>query len=156
MKIYTLYIKQKVYFHFLLKTFLDKKRDNQTKSNKSINTKIKYSNLKGNNELETISDHIFTHARPNTNEQFGYYLAGLIEGDGYFGEHRFEIAFHENDTFLAYFIKKEIGYGSVLKLKNQRSVRYVLRHSKGLVKVLNLVNGKFLFKNKINQLFKHQ
>jgi hypothetical protein len=132
------------------------KRDNKTKSNKSINTKIEYSNLKGNNELETISDHIFTHVRPNTNEQFGYYLAGLIEGDGYFGEHRFEIAFHENDTFLAYFIKKEIGYGSVLKLKNKRSVRYVLRHSKGLVKVLNLVNGKFLFKNKINQLFKHQ
>jgi hypothetical protein len=132
------------------------KRDNKTKSNKSINTKIEYSNLKENNELETISDHIFTHVRPNTNEQFGYYLAGLIEGDGYFGEHRFEIAFHENDTFLAYFIKKEIGYGSVLKLKNKRSVRYVLRHSKGLVKVLNLVNGKFLFKNKINQLFKHQ
>ena len=131
-------------------------KENQIKSNKSIKTQIEYSNLEENNELETISDHICTHVRPNTEEQFGYYLAGLIEGDGYFGDHRFEIAFHDNNTFVAYFIKKKIGYGTVLKLKNQRSVKYVLRHSKGLVKVLNLVNGKFLFKNKINQLFKHQ
>jgi len=131
--------------------------ENKTKSNKSIITnKIEYNNIKEYNELETISDHIFTHVRPNTNEELGYYLAGLIEGDGYFGEHLLEIAFHENDTFLAYFIKKEIGYGSVLNLRHKRSVRYVLRHSEGLTKVLNLVNGKFLFKNKINQLFKHQ
>jgi hypothetical protein len=108
------------------------------------------------NEIETISDHISTHVKPNTNEELGYYLAGLIEGDGYFGYHRFEIAFHENDTFLAYFIKKEIGYGSVLNLKNKRSVRYVLRHSEGLKKVLILVNGKFLYTAKINQLLKHQ
>jgi hypothetical protein len=94
--------------------------------------------------------------RPKTNEELGYYLAGLIEGNGYFGDHRFEIAFHENDTFLAYFIKKEIGYGSVLNLKDKRSVRYVLIHFEGLKKVLSLVNGKFLFKDKINQLFKHQ
>jgi hypothetical protein len=136
-----------------------------TLSNKSIITKkIEYNSIKEYssqatkvyNELETISDHIFAHVRPKTNEELGYYLAGLIEGNGYFGDHRFEIAFHENDTFLAYFIKKEIGYGSVLNLKDKRSVRYVLIHFEGLKKVLSLVNGKFLFKDKINQLFKHQ
>jgi Cytochrome C and Quinol oxidase polypeptide I/LAGLIDADG endonuclease len=108
------------------------------------------------NELETISDHISTHVKPNTNEKLGYYLTGLIEGNGYFRDNRFEIDFHENDTFLAYFIKKEIGYGSVLKLKHKRSVRYVLKHSEGLKKLLNLINGKFLFKDKINQLLKYQ
>ena len=136
-----------------------------TLSDKSIiKKKIEYNSIKEYsgkatkvyNELETISDHIFTHVKPNSKEKLGYYLAGLIEGNGYLGEHRFEIAFHENDTFLAYFIKKEIGYGSVLKLKDKRSVRYVLRHSEGLKKVLSLVNGKFLFIEKINQLFKYQ
>nr|YP_009715266.1 hypothetical protein [Russula subnigricans]QGK88072.1 hypothetical protein [Russula subnigricans] len=140
-------------------------RKYSTLSNKFIvKNKIEYNNIneyngkaiKVYNEIETISDHIFTHVKPNTNEKLGYYLAGLIEGDGYFDDHRFEIAFHENDTFLAYFIKKEIGYGSVLKLKHQKSVRYVLRHSEGLKKVLSLVNGKFYFKEKINQLLKHQ
>lgn len=103
-----------------------------------------------------ISDHLIKHNKPKTDENFGFYLAGLIEGDGYFGDHRFEIAFNEVDTFLAYFIKKQIGYGSVLKLKNKNSVRYVLRHSEGLKRVLYLVNGKFLTNNKINQLLKHK
>lgn len=29
-----------------------------------------------------ISDHMSKHVRPETDEEFGYYLAGLIEGDG--------------------------------------------------------------------------
>lgn len=95
------------------------------------------------------------HKRPESEEEFGYYLAGLIEADGYFGDHRFEIAFHEDDTFLAYYIKKRIGYGSVLKLKGKKAVRYVLRHSDGFRKVLSLVNGKFRGIYKINQLLKH-
>lgn len=103
-----------------------------------------------------ISDHLIKHEKPQNDEEFGYYLAGLIEGDGYFGDHRFEIAFNEKDTFLAYFIKKQIGYGSVLKLKNKHSVRYVLRHSEGLKRVLTLVNGKFLTHYKIDQLLNHQ
>jgi len=103
-----------------------------------------------------ISDHVIKHTKPKTDEEFGYYLAGLIEGDGYFGDHRFEIAFNKEDTFLAYYIKKRIGYGSVLSLKNKHSVKYVLRHSEGLKKVLDLVNGKFLTDKKINQILTHK
>ena len=102
-----------------------------------------------------ISDHINKHTKPYKDDEFGYYLAGLIEGDGYFGDHRLEIAFHKEDIYLAYFIKKQIGYGSVLNLKNKNSVRYVLRHSEGLKRVINLVNGKFLSNYKIDQLLKH-
>jgi hypothetical protein len=105
-------------------------------------------------ENDHISDHLIKHNKPKTDEEFGYYLAGLIENDGYFGDHRFEIAFKKEDTFLAYYIKKRIGYGSVLKNKN--SVRYVLRHSEGLKRVLELVNGKFLTYKKINQLLIHK
>jgi len=107
-------------------------------------------------ENDHISDHLLKHNKPETDEEFGYYLAGLIEGDGYFGDHRFEIAFHKEDTFLAYYIKKQIGYGSVLSLKNKNSVRYVLRHSEGLKRVLALVNGKFLTNKKINQILTHK
>ena len=32
-----------------------------------------------------ISDHLGPHLRFTNNEDFGHYLAGLIEGDGYFG-----------------------------------------------------------------------
>lgn len=114
-----------------------------------------------------ISDHMNKHVRPKTDEEFGYYLAGLIEGDGYFDDHRLEIVFNEQDAFLAYFIKKQIGYGSVIKLggpshsltvggMEKKSVRYVLRHFEGLKRVLRLVNGKFLTNYNINQLLKHK
>jgi len=32
-----------------------------------------------------ISDHLKKDIKPKIDEDFGYYLAGLIEGDGYFG-----------------------------------------------------------------------
>jgi hypothetical protein len=107
-------------------------------------------------ENDHISDHLIKHSKPKTDEEFGYYLAGLIECYGYFGDHRFEIAFNKEDAFLAYYIKKRIGYGSVLSLKNKNSIRYVLIHYEGLKKVLNLVNGKFLTDKKINQLLTHK
>jgi len=103
-----------------------------------------------------ISDHLIKHNKPRTDEEFSYYLAGLIEGDGYFSDHRFEINFNKEDIFLAYYIKKRIGYGSVLNLKNKNSVKYVLRHSEGLKRVLDLVNGKFLTYKKINQILIHK
>ena len=102
-----------------------------------------------------ISDHLTKHKKPETDEEFGYYLAGLIEGDGYFGDHRFEISYHIEDISSAYYIKKRIGYGNVLFLKNKNSVRYVLRHKAGLLKFLSLVNGKFLGQNNIDQLIYH-
>jgi len=61
-----------------------------------------------------------------------------------------------DDISFAYYIQKRIGYGSVLFLKNTNTVRYVLRHSLVLKKVLSLVNGKLLGKNKIDQIIKHK
>lgn len=103
-----------------------------------------------------ISDHLRKHTKPDTDEEFGYYLAGLIEGDGYLGDRRIEIAFHIDDISSAYYIKKIIGYGSVLFLKGKNSVRYVLRHGVGLKKVFLLINGKLLGQPKIDQLIKRK
>lgn len=109
------------------------------------------------NELPKISDHISkkTHKKNLTDEQFGYFLAGLIEGDGWFGENTLHIIFHESDTSLAYYIKKRIGYGNIYKIKNKKAVRYVCKHSSGLSKILNLINGKFVSHFKYDQLIKH-
>jgi hypothetical protein len=112
-------------------------------------------NLPDVNQIYLISDHLPKHKKPDSNVYFGYYLAGLIEGDGCFSDRRLEIIFHENDIANAYFIKKFIGFGTVSKIKEKRAVKYVLRHMTGLYKVIGLINGKFRSENKINQWKKH-
>lgn len=132
-----------------------------------------------------ISDHLIKHKKPSfgsfdsNNVDFGYYLSGLIEGNGLFENHKLEIkfssygpygpygaygAYGEKDISLAYYIKKEIGYGKVIKETQNRpsnggetyGVKYVLVHSEGLKKVLNLLNGKLININTINQLLTHK
>lgn len=102
-----------------------------------------------------LSDHLTKYLKPLSDEAFGYYLAGLIEGDGYIGDLRIEIAFHMEDIQSAYYIKNRLGYGSVLTLKNKNSVRYVCRKSAGLELIYKLINGKLLGIHKINQLTKY-
>jgi len=94
------------------------------------------------NILKSISFHRPIHQRPLTDNQFGYYLAGLIEGDGCFIKGQIIICFHENDTFLAYYLKKRIGFGNVYKIKNKRAVKLIISNLKGLIKITELINGK--------------
>lgn len=46
-------------------------------------------------------------------QQLGFYLAGLIEGDGYFGPKKLEIAFHIKIISSAYLMQTYVGYGNV-------------------------------------------
>jgi len=47
--------------------------------------------------------------KPINSEDFGYYLAGLIDGDGHFSSaEQLVITFHNLDVYLAYYIKKKI------------------------------------------------
>lgn len=63
--------------------------------------------------------------KPQNIEQFGYWLAGLIDADGHIDkEGNISIYFHQRDLRVAYYIKKVIGYGSILKQKNSKSYRY--------------------------------
>lgn len=99
-----------------------------------------------------VRSHVPTHRKPLTNEEFGYYLAGLIDGDGCFTEKSLLIAFSEKDTSLAYYLKSYIAYGNVYKIKNKKAVVFTIAHSKGLIKVLSLVNGKLRYESKINNV----
>ena len=113
------------------------------------NTYNKYINL------PLISKNVSKHNSNLTDSNFGYFLAGLIEGDGWFGKKQLHIIFSEKDIALAYFIKKRIGYGHVYKIKNKKAVRYICKDKKGLLLILSLINGKFVSTHKFDQLVKH-
>lgn len=94
--------------------------------------------------IPIISDHVPTHKKPVRDEEFGSYLAGLIEGDGYIclvGSPNFTISFHVNDAPLAYYIKKRVGFGTVSKVKDKNALIYRANKS-GTIKIAQLINGK--------------
>uniref|UniRef100_UPI00257B0C6B hypothetical protein n=1 Tax=Heterobasidion abietinum TaxID=207833 RepID=UPI00257B0C6B len=115
-------------------------------------TKNTYTNYKN---LPLISLHVSNHKSNLTDNELGYFLAGLIEGDGWFGNKELHINFAEEDTSLAYYIKKSIGYGNVYKIKNKKAVRYICTNTIGLSLILSLINGKICSNLKYDQLIKH-
>ena len=131
----------------------------QSAGNFSISTKATASTkniYNGYIKLPKISEHVPNHNSNLTDSEFGYFLAGLIEGDGWFGKKELHIIFTENDTPLAYLIKKRIGYGNVYKIRNKKAVRYICKHTKGLSVILTLINGKLISFPKYNQLIKQE
>jgi hypothetical protein len=100
-----------------------------------------------------ICEHLGNHKKPGNDFQLGYYLAGLIEGDGCFSHNKLEIAFHEKDKSAAYSLRRQLGFGQIYTYsQNRKAVRFIISNIKGLKRVLNLVNGKFVCLAKINQL----
>ena len=94
------------------------------------------------NRVNLISDHIPIHKKPVKDEEFAFYLAGLIEGDGFINDKAINItiAFHLNDAPLAYYIKKRIGYGVIDKLKNKNVLVY-RANLQGCIVIAKLING---------------
>lgn len=107
--------------------------------------------------LSLISEHVSTPLKVSdlTENEFGYFLAGIIEGGGWFGDTVLHINFAENDISLAYLIKNRIGHGQVYKIKDKKAVRYICKNQKGLSIILSLINGKLLSKPKYEQLINH-
>lgn len=103
-----------------------------------------------------VSEHFPTHKKPETDTDFGYYIAGLIEGDGYLGKRGIEIVFHEKDVNTAFYIKKRIGYGSISKVKDKKAYKLSIFHKKGVETLFNLINGKFQGPYKIEQAIKNK
>ena len=58
-----------------------------------------------NENIKLISKHVPKHLKPARKDQFGYYLAGLIDGDGWFSKYAAYIVFYALDASLAYYIK---------------------------------------------------
>lgn len=102
--------------------------------------------------LNKISEHVPKHKSDFTDNEFGHFLAGLIEGDGWFGNKELHIFFSIDDSSLAYLIKKRIGHGNIYKIKNKKAVRYICKNQKGLSIILSLINGKLISHYKYEQL----
>jgi len=122
----------------------------------SIENKRTSETLRNKSVIKQISVHVPKHKKPINDNDFGNYLAGLIDGDGHFSNQlQLIIVFNEKDTSLAYYIKGKIGYGNVYKVKNKKATILVIAKKSGLVNVLNLINGKIRSENKINQINKN-
>ena len=110
----------------------------------------------GGENVKAISVHLPIHLKPLNDDQFGHYLAGLIDGDGHFslagGKQQLVIVFHSLDASLAYYLKNRLGFGSVKKVKDKNAFILVIAARKGLLKVINLINGKIRTESKFYQI----
>ena len=96
------------------------------------------------------------HTKPLDDNDFGHYLAGLIDGDGHFSKApQLVIVFNKEDEFLANYIKNRLGHGNVYPVENKEAVIFVVADAAGLRKVIKLINGKIRSENKINQINKN-
>lgn len=78
-------------------------------------------------------------------DPFFEWLAGVIDGDGHFnlsksGTARFTITMDIRDKKALYEIKHKLG-GSIYTMANANALRYQLSHRKGLIVLLNGING---------------
>lgn len=100
------------------------------------------------------------------NSELGYYLAGLMEGDGNIWTQRtirsptgriinpqIMYTFHKKDKPLYEHIKNVLGGGTFYHLKNSNACRYKICDKNTLIKTINLINGKFRTP-KIDYLYK--
>ena len=97
-----------------------------------------------------------------THENFGFYLAGLIEGDGNFYsrqrndspliKYSLTIAFHKRDEFTAIQIKNRLAQGTYVYSSTKSNCIRLEFQNLSLEKFFNLVNGKFVGPYKINQM----
>lgn len=110
--------------------------------------------IRNNTEnIKNISIHVPTHLRPLNDEQFGHYLAGLIDGDGHFNnQQHLVIVFSSPDVQLAYYIKEVIGFGHIRKVKDKNAYIYVISNKDGILRTINLINNKLRTTNKYNQI----
>jgi len=135
-----IYIKFKNYYYSL----------NFYINNKKLNRILRDHTLEVNETITTENE---------DNIKFSSYLAGLIEGDGciYIAKNKnasmIVITFHSKDIPLALIIQKNLGVGNIYKIKGRNAYNYTISDFKGLLKVVNLING-YMRTPKVIQLYK--
>ena len=104
-------------------------------------------------KIKPVTKHVPTHLKPDNDEHFGHYLAGLIDGVGHFSSNQqLILVFNLLDVSLAYYIKKRLGYGNVRKVKNKNAILLIIADKKGIEKLISLNNGKIRTENKLCQI----
>ena len=91
-------------------------------------------------------------------QKWNQWLAGLIDGDGYFhltkkGYASLEITMDIRDEHALQIIKNVYG-GSIKLVSGLKALRYCLRHKEGFLALVNDVNGEIRNSNRLMQLNK--
>jgi len=94
----------------------------------------------------------------NKNKAFVEWLAGLIDGDGYFiltkkGYTSCEITMDTRDKKVLEILKHKYG-GSIKQISNANAFKYKLRDKKGLISLINDVNGNIRNPTRLLQINK--
>lgn len=91
------------------------------------------------------------------NSDFKYWFIGFTEGDGSFiinknGYLEFKVTQSSNDAQILFYIKKELGFGSVsVQDKKNKTHHFRVRDQKGILKLIHIFNGNLLTERKNNQ-----
>ena len=90
-------------------------------------------------------------------DRFKWWFIGFAEGDGSFilnkdGYLEFKITQSSSDAQILFYIKKELGFGSVsIQDKSNKTHHYRVRDKKNILKLISVFNGNIISKYKINQ-----
>ncbi len=87
--------------------------------------------------IKEISVHVNRHKRIDNRTDLGYYLSGYLDSNCQIIDNNMVIQFN-NDYSHLFFIKKKLGYGSVIKGSRPKLVI----NPNGIPKVLSLINNK--------------
>jgi hypothetical protein len=91
------------------------------------------------------------------NNKFKWWFIGFTEGDGSFivnkdGYLEFKITQSSVDAQILFYIKKELGFGSVsIQDKINKTHHYRVRDKKNIFKLIQIFNGNIVTKYKLNQ-----
>lgn len=108
---------------------------------------------KGWELLPRVSDHV-GKMRELGKEEWGDYMAGLIDGNGRIGEGVIEVRLREGEYSLAYKLKKEVGYGVVRELKEEEGggLMYKVEKEGGRERISKAINGRMRTEKKVEEL----
>jgi hypothetical protein len=87
------------------------------------------------------------------------WLAGLIDGDGYFsspknGYPRFEITMDASDKKVLSFFKNRYHSGSIKQISNGYAFKYKLKNTRGLTSLIKDINGLIRNPARLLQIYK--
>ena len=106
---------------------------------------------KGWERLTKVSDHV-GRMRELGKEEWGDYMAGLIDGGGSIRKGVIEIRLKEGEYSLAYKLKKEVGYGVVRELKEEEGIKYKVEKEEGREIISRAINGRLRTEKKVEEL----
>jgi hypothetical protein len=98
-----------------------------------------------------------TREEINIDEKFKWWFIGFSEGDGSFilnkdGYLEFKVTQSSVDAQILFFIKKELGFGSVsLQDKKNKTHHFRVRDKKNILKLIHIFNGNIITNYKFNQ-----